>query len=220
MRFFTYLFALALSLLTLLPAAAKVYDVQVGANGNNYVPINFPPGGAINIGDQVRFVYVSGFHPTVSNSSPALFPPFTLSSSNTTYTTPALTQAGTFPYYCTVHAALDPSTGSYVGMIGSIRVSATTLAATPTQGTGPVLSYYPNPTRGPLTVQLAAAAGYSYKLRLSNVLGREVRLLALPPSVAAVDGIPLDLSGLPAGLYFCSLLVNDKAVSVSRLTVL
>ncbi len=215
MRFLTYFYALALSLLSLLPAVAKVVDVQVGVNGNNYSPANLPP---INIGDQVRFVYVSGFHPTVSNSSPALFPPFTLSSTNTSYTTPALTQAGTFPYYCTVHAAL--SNGVYIGMVGTITVSATPLAATSASSTGPLMSFYPNPSRGLLTVQLAAAAGYSYKMRLSNVLGREVRTVDLPPSVAASGGVPLDLGSLPAGLYFCSLLVNDKTVSVSRLTLL
>jgi len=213
MRFFTYFFALALSLLTLLPAAAKVYDVQVGLNGNNnYSPADL----TINPGDQVRFVWVSGTHPTVSDSPTPLWATFVPSSSNTQVIT--FNQAGTFPYHCSAHAVLV--NGTWVGMIGSITVRTTPLATAPAQGTGPVLSYYPNPTRGQLTVQLAAAAGYTYKMRLSNVLGREVRLLALPPSVAAVDGIPLDLSGLPAGLYFCSLLVNDKAVSVTRLTVL
>ena len=83
----------------------------------------------------------------------------------------------------------------------------------------PLLTLYPNPAHGLLTVQLSAQHGPDYKLRLSNVLGREVRLLALPLSTAA-NGLPLDVTGLPAGMYFCSLLVNDKAVSTNRLTLL
>jgi hypothetical protein len=83
----------------------------------------------------------------------------------------------------------------------------------------PTLSVFPNPARGLVSVQLSAQHGPDYKLRLSNVLGREVRLLPLSLSSAST-GVPLDVSGLPAGLYFCSLLVNDKAVSTNRLTLL
>ncbi|WP_223651451.1 T9SS type A sorting domain-containing protein [Hymenobacter psoromatis] len=85
--------------------------------------------------------------------------------------------------------------------------------------TAPALTLFPNPARGLLTVQLSAQHGPDYKLRLSNVLGREVRLLPLPLALAT-NGLPLDVTGLPAGLYFCSLLVNDKAVSTNRLTLL
>jgi hypothetical protein len=93
------------------------------------------------------------------------------------------------------------------------------LTSMPSQSGAPSLSVFPNPARGLLTVQLLAQHGPEYKLRLSNVLGREVRLLPLPLSTATT-GLPLDVTGLPAGLYFCSLLVNDKAVSTNRLTLL
>ncbi|GAA4508585.1 hypothetical protein GCM10023172_40940 [Hymenobacter ginsengisoli] len=93
------------------------------------------------------------------------------------------------------------------------------LASMPSQTGAPLLSVFPNPARGLLTVQLTAQHGPDYKMRLSNVLGREVRLLPLPLATAAT-GLPLDVTGLPAGLYFCSLLVNDKAVSTNRLTLL
>jgi hypothetical protein len=89
----------------------------------------------------------------------------------------------------------------------------------PPQSGVPSLNVFPNPARGLLTVQLFAQHGPDYKMRLSNVLGREVRLLPLPLATAAT-GLPLDVTGLPAGLYFCSLLVNDKAVSTNRLTLL
>lgn len=93
------------------------------------------------------------------------------------------------------------------------------LASMPPQSGAPSLTVFPNPAKGLLTVQLFAQHGPDYKMRLSNVLGREVRLLPLPLASAAT-GLPLDVTGLPAGLYFCSLLVNDKAVSTNRLTLL
>ena len=67
--------------------------------------------------------------------------------------------------------------------------------------TAPALTLFPNPAHGLLTVQLAAHYGPDYKLRLSNVLGREVRLLALPLSSAA-NGLPLDVTGLPRRAVF------------------
>ncbi len=82
----------------------------------------------------------------------------------------------------------------------------------------PTLSVYPNPSRGQLTVQVTGQLGQEYKLRLANILGREVRLLALRPEQANT-GLAVDLTGLPAGLYFYSLLVNDKVLVTKRLTL-
>ena len=82
----------------------------------------------------------------------------------------------------------------------------------------PTLSVFPNPGHGQIAVQLAGPHGQDYKFRLSNILGREVRLLALRPELS-LEALPLDVSNLPAGLYFYSLLVNDKVVSTNRLTL-
>jgi hypothetical protein len=82
----------------------------------------------------------------------------------------------------------------------------------------PTLTVFPNPSRGQLTVQAAGLSGQGYKFRLANVLGREVRLLSFRPEQAS-EALAVDLNGLPAGLYFYSLLVNDKIVSTKRLTL-
>ena len=82
----------------------------------------------------------------------------------------------------------------------------------------PTLNVFPNPGRGLLTVQLTGLGGQEYKLRLANILGREVRLLALRPEQAS-EGLAVDLTGLPAGMYFYSLLLNDKIVATKRLTL-
>jgi hypothetical protein len=88
--------------------------------------------------------------------------------------------------------------------------------ATPRTQTVPTLTVFPNPSRGLLTVQVAGLPGFDYKLRLANVLGRELRLTALRPEQAN-EGMTIDLTGLPAGMYFYSLLVNDKTISTKRL---
>jgi len=82
----------------------------------------------------------------------------------------------------------------------------------------PTITVFPNPTRGQLTVQAVGLSGQGYKFRLANVLGREVRLLSFRPEQAS-EALAVDLNGLPAGLYFYSLLVNDKIVSTKRLTL-
>lgn len=86
------------------------------------------------------------------------------------------------------------------------------------QDVAPTLSVYPNPSRGQLTVQITGLAGQEYRLRLANILGREVRSLALRPEQTS-NGLAVDLSGLPAGLYFYSLLSNDKVLMTKRLTL-
>ncbi|TDN37533.1 hypothetical protein A8B98_03115 [Hymenobacter sp. UV11] len=139
-------------------------------------------------------------HPTLAESAPAVWAMPTLGS------------------YVAMPNATITKTNIYLALRGN-RTLHSVLAPVPLQGFNPTLSLFPNPARGQLMVQLSAQLGPDYKLRLSNVLGREVRLLPLPLATAS-SGLPLDVSGLPAGLYFCSLLVNDKAVSTNRLTLL
>jgi hypothetical protein len=70
-------------------------------------------------------------------------------------------------------------------------------------------------------LQVNGPGGADYKVRLSNVLGSEVRrLFVRPDNAPTTDGVALDLSDLPPGLYFCSLVVNDKTLVTKRLTVL
>jgi len=84
----------------------------------------------------------------------------------------------------------------------------------------PTLSVYPNPAKGMVTVSLnqRIGLGQDYKLRLSNIIGREVRTTLLRPE-DSVSSIAMNLSDLPAGMYFYSLLVNDKIVSTKRLVL-
>lgn len=204
MKLFTR-FALlsALFLGSLSSAFAIDVVVQVGgANGSNiYSPANL----TIRQGDVVVFTWVSGGHPTVSDSSPAAWALFVPSSSVPT-TRIANLPVGVYPYHCTSHG----------GMMGSITVTAATATLDPNLAAA--LSVYPNPSRGQVTVQLNQKAGQSYQLRLSNIIGQEVRTVALKPELTA-NGLALDLSELRTGVYFYSLLVDGKVASTKRLVL-
>ena len=77
---------------------------------------------------------------------------------------------------------------------------------------------YPNPSHGQVTVKLEQKAGADYKLRLSNIIGQEIRTVTLRPELTAA-GLPLDLSDLHSGVYFYSLLVDGKVASTKRLVL-
>ena len=185
--------------------------VLVGPNGaNTYSPANV----RIQPGDVVVFTWVSGSHPTVSDSSPAAFGAFTQSSASSVRV-PNLA-IGVYPYHCTAHAFQSAPGQPFQGMVGTITVALATAAADarPTA----TLNLYPNPSRGQVTVQLSQKPGADYKLRLSNIIGQEIRTVALRPELTPT-GLPLDLSDLHAGMYFYSLLVDGKVVTTKRLVL-
>lgn len=199
MRFATRLLSLFMAALALLPAAAATYGAHVGAAPQvEAAPVQHPL--ASGTDEAGRLGWALGLQPAALAQPLAAWSPRFLGSG-----APA---PSVF--------SLKPA--AYAGLVNAPALHAA-LAPLPFQVTPPSLSVFPNPARGLLTVQLSAQQGPDYKLRLSNVLGREVRLLPLPLATAAT-GLPLDVTGLPAGLYFCSLLVNDKAVSTNRLTLL
>lgn len=212
MKFFTR-FALFCTLLGAWGSAlAADVVVLVGPNGTNtYSPENVK----IAPGDVVVFTWVSGVHPTVSDSSPTMWAPFTPSSSAPTFRVANL-PIGVHPYHCSIHAFQAGPGQPFQGMIGTITVGVASAAADarPTA----TLNVYPNPSRGQVTVQLNQKAGQDYKLRVSNIIGQDVRTIALKPELTAA-GLPVDLSDLRAGVYFYSLLVEGKVVATKRLVL-
>lgn len=201
MKLSTRLVGLLGLILGSLSSYAATVVVEVGDNFYRPATVTIRPG------DQVRFLNVgSSVHPTVSDSNPALWQTFVISTSNTSFTTAQLTTAGTFAYHCSAHT----------GMNGSIVVDPNApLSTLEAKATGAMLSIYPNPSKGAVVVTVNQKVGSSYKLRLTNILGREIRSFVLQPEAASA-GLPLNLSDLPAGMYFYSLVLNDKVVATKR----
>lgn len=207
MKLFTRLFAAAALLALQLPAWAATFTVQV--LNNEYSPqiVNIAPG------DVVRFQWVEGVHPTVSESTPAAFPSFTPTAAAPTRDV-TFTTAGTYDYYCSAHGA-----PGRIGMWGSVRVSSATPVQEATRQAAALLSVYPNPVRGQAVLTMPQLkSGPAYRLRVTNIIGREVRSVALRPENLS-SGQPIDFSALPAGLYICSVLSNDKVLATKRVTV-
>lgn len=194
--------------LVLIQFSALAATVTISVGDNFYSP-QFV---TIRPGDVVTWQYVGQLsHPTASdNTANPAWATFPMNSANTTKSL-TFNTAGSFPYHCTAHGAAG------VGMYGSITVSN----ATPVEEARPAaatLSVYPNPAKGSVTVSLGQKAGQDYKLRLSNIIGQEIRTIALKPELTAA-GLPLDLSDLHAGMYVYSLLVDGKVVSTKRLVL-
>lgn len=80
----------------------------------------------------------------------------------------------------------------------------------------PSISAYPNPARGYTKLALSQSFNNgNFKVRISNTIGRVIGTYELPATEQKV--LELDLKGLPAGVYFYSLLVDDKTVETKRL---
>ena len=136
-----------------------------------------------------------------------------MNASSRTVTLPAFTTVGSYSYHCMAHGG--PLSGQY----GILNVKPATPTATfDARAAGVELSVYPNPSHGQVTVKMEQKAGADYKLRLSNIIGQEIRTVALRPELTAA-GLPLDLSDLRAGVYFYSLLVDGKVASTKRLVL-
>ncbi|RSK51356.1 T9SS type A sorting domain-containing protein [Hymenobacter rigui] len=208
MKISTRLTLMVVLLLAQLSALAATVTIEVG--DNYYSPENV----TINPGDVVVWRNVgSGVHPTVSETS--AWSTFIISPSNTTSTISSLAAGTTYKYYCSAHSFV--SNGTRQGMIGSITVRTVATPTLAARDLAPTLSVYPNPSRGLVTVSVSQLSAKSdLKLRLNNIIGREIRTVAVRPE-AADGGMSINLSDLPAGMYFYSLVQNDKVLATKRL---
>ncbi len=192
-------------------APAWAADVTINVVDNEYTNGTI----TIKVGDAVTWNYPASTssHPTMSDSSPAAWATFPLDASNHTKKI-TFTTAGVYPYHCIIHGGFV--NGVPVGMGGVITVTGTPTATEDARLAALALSLFPNPSRGYVTVQLRQRPGPDYKLRISNVIGQEIRSVGLRPDLTTA-GLPLNLTDLPGGVYFYSLLVDGKVASTKRL---
>ncbi|WP_125047610.1 T9SS type A sorting domain-containing protein [Pontibacter arcticus] len=80
----------------------------------------------------------------------------------------------------------------------------------------PTINAYPNPSHGVTRFTLNQNSQDNYRIRISNTIGKVVQSADLPAS-GATNMYEFDLSTLPSGIYFYSLLVNDKTIETKRL---
>lgn len=198
MRFATLLF---LSLLTLQVALAATYGITTGTAGKKLRAAH-----SLAVRHARSAGWLNGVPPTATSLA-AASAVFARSSS-------AASQTGTAGQ---LGVGRYQNSATYLSRLGSGQVA---LGAPTGQSPMPGLNVYPNPAHGQTNVLVSGPGGADYKLRLNNVLGSEVRRLLVRPDNQSTTGFALDLSDLPPGLYFCSLLVNDKTLVTKRLTLL
>ena len=212
MKLFTRLAtALVAAALPLMTAFATTVTVQVG---DNFYRANGSTGNSsaitITVGDMVTWTNVGrGNHPTASNTGVWATFPMNPGAPDKTI---QFNTAGTFGYYCTAHGA--PNQGQF----GTITVQRPT-AVEDARLAGLALNLFPNPSKGLVTLTLGKTkAGTAYQLRLSNIIGQELRSIALRPDLTEA-GLPLDLRELPTGMYLCSLWADGKVLTTKRLII-
>lgn len=82
----------------------------------------------------------------------------------------------------------------------------------------PTVTAFPNPSKdGRFTISLKQTAGDIYKIKISNTIGKVIQTIKVVEDSANAADVMIDLSDKPAGIYFYSLLVNDKMVETKRL---
>jgi hypothetical protein len=79
-------------------------------------------------------------------------------------------------------------------------------------------SAYPNPTSGMANFSLNPTSGDNYKIYISNVVGSVVKAVEVNKNLGE-QTIQIDLSSLPSGLYFSTLLENGKMIETRRLVL-
>ncbi|KAA9331178.1 T9SS type A sorting domain-containing protein [Adhaeribacter soli] len=78
------------------------------------------------------------------------------------------------------------------------------------------LNAYPNPSRGEVVFTLSQSTSEGYKIRISNAIGRTIKTIDVK-DLGSSQQIEANLTELPNGLYFYSLLANDKMIETKRL---
>ena len=186
--------------------AASAADATVSVADFQYTPQAV----TINVGDKVTWNWVSGDHPTQSDSNPAAFPTFPMNSSSTTFSH-TFTAAGVYPYHCQAHG---------VSMSGVVNVVAAPTGLKDSRNQEPALYLYPNPAQGLVKISLDVNSSAVYKIRITNVLGETIQTVSDNEiKLRTGEAISLQMHKFPAGFYFFSLFMNDKIMDTRRLVL-
>ncbi|KAA9331180.1 T9SS type A sorting domain-containing protein [Adhaeribacter soli] len=181
---------------------ASAATVTIMARNNFFSPSNV----TINPGDVVMFQWEEGVHTTTSDNG--AWPSLPLDAANPTQMLNL--GPGTYPYHCSFHGAPGG-----VGMSGTITVR--TVSGLNDLKPVATLNAFPNPSRGETTFTLNQAGKEEFKLRITNAIGKTIKIVPLKEAKNSDSKTVVDLSKLPSGYYFYSLITNDKMVETKRL---
>lgn len=186
------LYTLVFALMLAAGAQATIHTVQVA--NNSFTPAAF----SAVVGDTVRWVLAAGMHTTTSASIPASASAWdqTLSSVGQTFDYKIMV-AGNYGYVCNFHP----------GMAGGF--SATSSTGVTESGLNVAFTAYPNPFKDKVTI---THSGIDH-INIFNMTGSKISSV----EVSAYDTkTVLELSTLPAGVYFFSTMKEGTIVETKR----
>ncbi len=181
-----FLFAISLN------AHAATHTIQVGVSSG----LTFTPNTntTVNIGDIIRWVWVSGTHTTTSVTVPSGAATWTSNISSTTtsfeYT---VTTAGTYDYKCNPHGTS--------GMTGSFTVAGTTPIFDKTSLVYTSFELSPNPAAESVTMKFSAEKSFKANLFVFDGNGRE-KISKKIEIIQGENNYSFNVSNLPKGVYY------------------
>ena len=167
----------------------------------SFTPANF----MVNVGDTVKWQWVSGSHTTTSNGVPtgAFTWNASISAATPTFSYP-VTQIGFYLFHCVPHAS--QMTGTFQAQIGTGVQTINPFANT--------FSVLTNPVKDHFTINLNLIAASNVRLSLYDLMGKEISVLANEnmPSGNYTPTYYMD-EKLQKGYYFLVAKIGDLSVT-------
>jgi len=81
---------------------------------------------------------------------------------------------------------------------------------------GNISAVYPNPASSNTSINYSLNNAHVAYLKVFDLLGNELRQMSINPKEGIVN---LNVADLKAGIYFCSIIADEKAISTQKLTI-
>lgn len=186
------LFIFCVSLMLVSSANATIRTVQVGPGfTTTFSPANV----AANVGDTIRWTWVSGTHDVTSTSVPggaASFASPIQSSGTFTY---VVTVVGNYTYVCTLHPGMD----------GSLTVTTGVEPISSIADVFKLKQNFPNPFNPSTKINFSIPSRELVTLAVYDLVGNEVATLVSEELNAGEYEFNFNASNLTSGAYFYTL---------------
>lgn len=194
-KLYIFIAAFMITLYGFLPLNAKTIIITADANNT------FTPNAVLDavVGDTIKWNWIGGIHTTTSMFIPpgAATWNANLDNVNTSFSY-KITVAGAYVYQCTPHAGV---------MVGGFNATDPTGIIENNLNVSAVI--YPNPFKERITIRYNNADA----IAIYNMIGEKIKLLALEANQTKTE---VDLTDIPAGVYFYSTMKEGVLVETKR----
>jgi len=197
-----FVFVLIFSGIININVSAEKYVIK--NSGNTFTPSTLTE---VELGDTIRWEWVSGTHTTTSLGIPDGAPSWDSPlSSSSTFFEYVIKEAGTYNYKCTPHES--------VGMLGSFTVNSAA-SVRDFQSNISDITLYPNPAKDQMHLSFEAGVSNTGFLRIRDMLGKVINETSIDISPGG-NQLDVQVDYLRNGIYFLELNIRDKKRIVKR----